>query len=192
LKKSLLNSTAARPGRAGAGSLPTGIHDLVWDPSALTVHSTIPNIPDHYEPADTWSRADALNTHAHLLHIFSATRGTLKDLERTQKTSRGWWIVWTRLLENALDAAGSAPSALSTIQESASETAEGTSIRSRRSNTEDGHEDILAASKEVMLIRRASDHIGFRSEGGPEGIGKVAQGIGIDTRRYIEELLSLL
>ncbi|RFU72182.1 hypothetical protein TARUN_10078, partial [Trichoderma arundinaceum] len=52
--------------------------------------------------------------------------------------------------------------------------------------------------KEIFLIRRASDHVGFRkasdegASGGGEGMGRLAQGIGVDTRRYVEELLTLL
>ncbi|CCC12434.1 unnamed protein product [Sordaria macrospora k-hell] len=48
LRKSLLRATAYRPERpfdsvaGGSGQ----IYDLVWDPKELTVHSTIPNIPE--------------------------------------------------------------------------------------------------------------------------------------------------
>ena len=42
-------------------------------------------------------------------------------------------------------------------------------------------------------MRRASDHAGFREgAAGSDGAGRLAQGIGVDTRRYVEELLSLL
>lgn len=179
LKKQLLASTTYRPERPNAGISGSNIYDLVWDSRLLTVHSTIPNIPETYEPQDSWSRADALSTHLHLLNIHSTTRSKVGHFERTQKTSRGWWIVWTRLLEDQADPNAS----LSTIRESASES---------RSDAEE--EDTPKVGKEIFLIRRASDHAGFRSEsgGGGEGAGKLAQGIGVDTKRYVEELLSLL
>lgn len=184
LRKPLLASTKFRPERPAAGPAASSINDLVWDPINLTVHSTIPNIPEQYTPQDTWSRADALSTHLHLLNLHGATRDKLTDLERTQKTNRGWWIVWTRLMEKS---AGDPSTNLSTIKESASDT--GTYSRAGTAEEEDQGPQV---EKEIFLIRRASDHARFRSEGGNDGAGKLAQGIGVDTRRYVEELLNLL
>jgi hypothetical protein len=62
-----------------------------------------------------------------------------------------------------------------------------------------------AWGKEIVLIRRASDHsAGIKGGGVPsfggtigtgggwaDGASRLAQGIGVDTRRYIEGLLSL-
>lgn len=176
LKKPLLASTRYRPDRPNAGS---SIHDLVWDPRSLTVHSTIPNIPETYEPQDSWSRADAISTHLHLLNIQASTRTSSTALERTQKTGRGWWIVWTRLHHARDDLSGS----LSTIRESDAD------AQSRAS----GDGEPPTVGKEIFLIRRASDHVGFSGEAGSgEGAGRLMQGIGVDTRRYVEELLSLL
>lgn len=178
LKKQLLASTTYRPERPSAGISGSNIFDLVWDSRRLAVHSTIPNIPETYEPQDSWSRADALSTHLHLLSIHSATRAKVDHFERTQKTSRGWWIVWTRLFEDQADPNASVSTTRDTSYDARS----------------DGAEEERKVGKEIFLIRRASDHVGFRSEsgGGGEGAGKLAQGIGVDTRRYVEELLSLL
>ena len=187
LKKSLVPSTSYRPDRPSMGSASQGINDLVWDPTTLTVHSTIPSIPEHYDEDDEWSRADALSTHLHILNIYGSTRRDTSEMERTEKTNRGWWIVWTRVLERRGDASAN----LSTIHESASET----DAASNRSEPDD---EPSPPSKEILLVRRASDHAGLRGvsgshlEGGGEGPGKLVQGIGVDTRRYIEELLSLL
>ncbi|KAL7939863.1 hypothetical protein V8C35DRAFT_287909 [Trichoderma chlorosporum] len=222
LRKPLLASTRYRPERPDAGPVSSHIQDLVWDPSSLTVHSSIPNIPDFFpDPAASlssalspsspaWSRADAVSTHLHLLSIYAATRSRIADLERTQKTSRGWWIVWTRVLQRT--AATPSPSTtatappLSTIHESASSS----SLTSRQDKAPSSRRSSSSASsssssspppavdKEIFLIRRASDHIGFRrasddgASGGGEGLGRLAQGIGVDTRRYVEELLTLL
>jgi hypothetical protein len=189
LKKPLLASARYRPERPSAGMSRSSIHDLVWDPKSLTVHSNIPNIPETYEPEESWSRADALSTHLHLLNIHRATRAKAAELERTQKTSRGWWIVWTRVLEHGREEEDASAS-LSTIRESTSDR------QSRTSADEMTDKEGMQATvgKEIFLIRRASDHVGFRSESSTsgEGAGRLAQGIGVDTRRYIEELLSLL
>lgn len=184
LRKPLLASTKFRPERPAAGPAASSINDLVWDPINLTVHSTIPNIPEQYTPQDTWSRADALSTHLHLLNLHGTTRDKLTDLERTQKTNRGWWIVWTRLIEKST---GDPSTNLSTIKESASDTGSYS-----RAGTAEEEEQGPQVEKEIFLIRRASDHARFRSEGGNDGAGKLAQGIGVDTRRYVEELLNLL
>lgn len=188
LKKPLLLSTHYRPERPtsrGASS----IYDLVWDPKGLTVHSTIPNIPENYVSPEPWSRPDAINTHLHLLNVHSTTRSRVTDLERTQKTNRGWWLVWTRLLERQSDN-NSNEEDLATIHEDGTDP--GTEAGTE--NKDDEAENPIVA-KEIFLIRRASDHAGRRGsyeEGGGEGAGRLAQGIGVDTRRYVEELLNLL
>lgn len=189
LKKPLLTSTSHLPERPSAGgSGSSSIHDLVWDPRLLTVHSTIPNIPETYEPEESWSRADALNTHLHLLNVYGAGLTGPTTLERTQKTSRGWWVVWTRLLAQPREEDPSA--SLSTIRESGPDS--GAEEDEGDRDEEDARRAAAAVvDKEIFLIRRASDHVGFRRDAA-EGAGRLAQGIGVDTRRYVEELLSLL
>lgn len=199
LRKPLLLSTSYRPYRPQSGP-PTAssIYDLVWDPKALTLRSTIPNIPETYEaPAskdESWSRADALSTHLHLLNIHITTRAQHTDTERTQKTSRGWWIVWTRLTKRQEDLSSS----LATIQESASSkdgrgdvTPQGTNGSQSKY---DADEEDTVVDREIFLLRRASDHARFRSDSlsNDSSAGKLVQGIGVDTRRYVEELLTLL
>lgn len=181
LKKALLASTNYRPERPKSGPAGSSIYDLVWDPDAFTVHSTIPCIPETYEPQDSWSRADALSTHLHVLNIHNYMRSHPLDVERTQKTGRGWWLVWTRLLDHSPqpDTNG-----LGTIQED-----DDRSVQSARGSASEKQAG-SSPGKEIILIRRASDHVGFRGEA--EGAGRLAQGIGVDTRRYVEELLSLL
>lgn len=185
LRKPLLQSTKYRPDRPASDSAASNnIFDLIWDPKLLTVHSSIPNIPDNYLDPSPWSRLDALNTHLHILTIYSASRSDSTSLERTQKTQRGWWVVWTRLLDQ--QRRDESPGNLSTIHESDSDIVQ----ESQDQDDEQGNPDI---SKEIFLIRRASDHVGFRNDvSGGDGAGKLAQGIGVDTRRYVEELLSLL
>lgn len=185
----------------GSGPNTQPIYDLVYDPRTLTVHSSIPNIPDPGtliaeglgSDAATagWSRVEALNVHSQILATVSSTRRTLSEIERTCKTNRNWWVVWMRL----------PPS-----QTAPPSTQEGES--------EEGHEQtefLTDRLREAFLIRKArdapaataksagsrfgsgmwssSDKTGGAAAGwGPKGL---AEGIGIDARRYVEGLLSL-
>jgi hypothetical protein len=199
LKKPLLASTAYRPEPERAA--PRTIYNLVWDPKQLTIHSTIPNIPES-SASDAWSRADAVNTHLHLLNIHATTRPRGSERERTHKTNRGWWIVWTRLLERA-------PSAQDTQQDqslspsrsrSSSKSGPGSGSETDGDDHPSSHEKHheMVVHKEIFLIRRASDHVGLRSistgdgGGGADGASRLVQGIGVDTRRYVEDLLTFL
>ena len=207
LKKQLLSSSAYRPGKPEGNSAASHIYDLVWDPRALTIHSTIPNIPEPSTPGTSnlpteqapWGRVEALNTHTQLLASYAASRNDDTEIERTCKTSRGWWIVWSRILERETLQAGSSSRSRSRV------TSE-TSSDDGESNSSDGPaSQELAVAKEIVLIRKAGDHdggsirsisssyMGGSSGGGgwADGASRLAQGIGVDTRKYIEGLLSL-
>ena len=173
------------------------VYNLVYDQTNLTIRSSIPNIPDLgstvNEPRDPathpWSRVESLNIHHRLLSTHLETRSRPLEVERTCKTSRGWWIVWIRMSEPPRQE-----------QESTNSNA---SI-----HTTDAHQ-------EAFLIRRSSDSVSpsgharnsssnrfFRDLGGASspglqasrtdtGPGKLVEGLGLDARRYIENLLSL-
>lgn len=200
LRKPLLSSTQYRPERprtgsgAGTSASSPGIHDLVWNPLDLSVHSTIPNIPDsiYGDPAAErhWSRADAVSTHLHMLNVFAATRSAANsDLERTQKTSRGWWVVWTRLVERSPPQRQPSGSARDSPATTAPPSPTAASVEQQQQQ-----QDPPVTSKEIILIRRASDHAGAggAAGSGPETVGRLAHGIGVDTRRYVEDLLNML
>ncbi|KAH9818181.1 Fungal hypothetical protein [Teratosphaeria destructans] len=115
-KASVLSSgTNSLPSR-GAGSQASHdtrpIFDLIHDPRSLTVHCSVPNIPDPGTPAAEglgssvgdskripvgWSRVEALNVHSAILNTLSSVKGKQAELERTSKTSRGWWVVWMKM-----------------------------------------------------------------------------------------------
>ncbi len=104
LQRPLLKSTSQRLARPLTSShvadARNPIYDLVWDPKSLVIMSSIPNIPPHghaYDNMPPWSRMEALSTHAQLLNTYIDTRFDEKELERTCKTSRAYWIVWTRI-----------------------------------------------------------------------------------------------
>ncbi|ESZ91418.1 hypothetical protein SBOR_8199 [Sclerotinia borealis F-4128] len=112
LIKPLLKSTSFRAPKpdipisplANINNPTAPIYDLLWDPKTLTLNSNIPNIPDPQqvqtqEQIDRlpWSRIEALNTHLQILHTYIATTTDKNTMERTAKTSRGYWILWTRI-----------------------------------------------------------------------------------------------
>ncbi|EKD16588.1 uncharacterized protein L3040_001330 [Drepanopeziza brunnea f. sp. 'multigermtubi'] len=230
LIKPLLLSTAYRasmPEVSATDESTTPIYDLVWDPKLLTVNSTIPNIPDPLQPQSStgslpWSRIDALNTHMQIVNTYVATTTDSSSVERTCKTSRGWWVVWTKIPDPDPP---EVPSSLergvpSLVKEDSTESQMvgpllstqgtstfGASIISGPAHPflENTYVEFVPKDKEIFLIRRASDHAAARftsrfpsgssmvnSEAGwTSGPGKLAQGIGVDTRRYIEGLLNL-
>ncbi|KAI1773565.1 hypothetical protein F4818DRAFT_449215 [Hypoxylon cercidicola] len=205
LRKPLATSTAYRPGRPDAGAVGSHIFDLVWDPEAITVHSTIPSIPTPMQIAQesvqpVWSRVEAINTHNQILNTYIATSMDSSELERTCKTSRGWWIVWTRVIEK--DSAQNSPE-----PPRSSDASQVTSLPHSESagsmDSQGGRNGAQVkgkVSKEIFLIRRAGEHTRLRglsssyAEGGSgwaDGASRLAQGIGVDTKKYIEGLLSL-
>ncbi|KAI9773921.1 MAG: hypothetical protein M1840_006147 [Geoglossum simile] len=158
------------------GSQP--IYDLIYDPKSLTIYSSIPTIPlpalleDRSTQADAWARVEALSVHQQILNIFTSTRHRNLELERTCKTSRGWWVVWMKL-----------PNL-------------GDNPTSNGDNKNSG-----LSHKEAMLVRKSSDYaprissLGYYGKdgagGSASGVVGLVEGIGIDTRKYIESLLSL-
>lgn len=173
----LWDASAARSTASSMNLQP--IYDLVYDPFNLSIHTSIPNIPEPGtaaaeglgSPVTPWTRVEALNVHSQILNTYIDTRQHSSELERTCKTSRGWWVVWMRLPHS----------------------------RPSNQSTEDSH-------RAALLIRKASDYVSpaarsIRSRFGGDfsgsnaasgwGPGKLAEGIGIDARKYIEGLLSL-
>jgi hypothetical protein len=106
------NKLPSKGGAANSEARP--IFDLIYDPRLLTVHTSIPNIPEPGTPAaeglgllvagsgsdalpSGWTRLDALNVHSQVLNTVQSVKGRRAELERTSKTSRGWWVVWMRV-----------------------------------------------------------------------------------------------
>lgn len=188
LQRPLLNSTSPErvSDRLSEAALPRStasiksaqpISDLVYDPLRLTVHSSIPNIP---EPGTAgaeglkdveakWSRVEALNVHTQILNTYSSTRRAKAELERTCKTGRGWWVVWMRLPQ-------------SSDPKNASLYREAFLIRKASDYTPPAARK--ASSRFGRDVRRSNPGAGW-------GPGKLAEGIGIDARQYIDGLLSL-
>jgi hypothetical protein len=144
------------------------------------------------------TRLEALNVHTQVLNTYIETRSCPWEAERTCKTSRGWWVVWMRLANVG-------------VQENADEKKKHASHTRPPSTTTEG-------PKEAFLVRKAGDYspqkgrrgtsgtkffqnIAGKSTGSQSdaaggggswiGAGKLAEGVGLDARRYIEALLSL-
>lgn len=189
LQQPLLNSTSPTKvaERVSEASMPKStvstrssqpISDLVYDPYNLTVHTSIPNIPEPGSAPSAseaagnpppWTRVEALSVHSQILNTFASTRRRPSEYERTCKTNRGWCVVWMRLPHVAA---------------------------SQQLNR--------MVYREAFLIRKASDYAApaAKSSGGGWGRnagaassgwgpGILAEGIGIDARQYIEGLVSL-
>lgn len=186
-------TTTSSAGGAEPNTQP--IYDIVYDPQTLTIHSSVPNIPDptlmtaeglssSVEPS--WSRVEALNVHAQIVATVSSTRRTMSEIEHTCKTSRGWWVVWMRL----------PPSQVEPSKDSDSETDEFYTDQLREAFLVRRARDAPTSSSRSASSRFASgmwkptgEKMGGAAAGwGPKGL---AEGIGIDARRYVEELLSL-
>jgi len=118
-------TTAAVTAGHNDGNNATPIYDLVYDPKSLTIRTSIPLIPDPGTPAaeglnigiagsitsslpshhetsvaePAWTRMEALNVYGAILATVTGTRerGGEREIERTGKTGRGWWVVWVRV-----------------------------------------------------------------------------------------------
>ena len=171
---------AAAPRSTASSNNMHPVCDLVYDPTRLTVHTTIPDIPEpglpavaEMKPAPFWTRVEALSVHSQILNTFTSTRRGASEIERTCKTSRGWWVVWMRLPSSSSSDAGTGQSKIFR---------EAFLIRK-------------ASDYESPAVRKSSGRFGKDVSGagasGGWGPGKLAEGIGIDARQYIDSLLSL-
>lgn len=162
------------------------VYDLVYDPSNLTIRSSIPNIPDlgshQTESSDPntppWSRVESVNIHHRLLNTYIETRSHPDELERTYKTNRGWWVVWVRV-------SGDDNHQEAFVVRKASDYVSPSSQHNRTgSNSARFFRDLGGASS-------SSSFSGFQFSRADMAPGKLAEGLGLDARRYIESLLSL-
>jgi hypothetical protein len=169
------------------------------------VHSSIPNIPDPGTliaeglSSDTslagWSRVEALNVHSQILATVTSMH-SLSEIERTCKTSRGWWVVWMRLPPSQATPSESKKSDAGEEQEPEGQQTEFFTHQLREAILIRRARDATAPTAKSSGSRFASgmwkasgDKTGGAAAGwGPKGL---SEGIGIDARRYIEGLLSL-
>lgn len=164
------------PDSTSTSKRPSPVYDLVYDPSNLTIRSSIPNIPDlvaytipespNFQP---WPRIECINIHHRILSTYLDTRARPLEVERTCKTSRGWWIVWVRMInsdDNANDTENEhKDEEVAKESNPSTPTAPSPSSSSSSPSQEKG---------EAFLIRKASDspptgHSHSHSRGGSTG-----------------------
>jgi hypothetical protein len=214
------------------------IYEVLYDEGSLTTISSVPNIPRplslsgpgdaevSYPKSDAdcppgWTRAEALNVHCAILDILASNRLSSSDdpssnlaggaIERSVKTSRGWWVVWGQL-RNALGTADSAHDITPTKatssgwlhtlnKQSAADAASQDYFSQQHSASTESH-------AQVILIRRAQNvdskgkarvtsGLGWNLSlgGAASEAGKMLDasrfGIGFDARKYMEGIVRL-
>ncbi|KAK2741795.1 hypothetical protein FQN55_008169 [Onygenales sp. PD_40] len=204
-------------GKGSAAQSP--IYDLIYDPSTQFIHTSLPNILEPGNPVQamklspsspesSWTRLDTLNIHTQILNTYIETRSRPSEIERTCKTNRGWWVLWMRLNDP--------PNSHDTLKQKEEQQL---SSPSPPHTPVSSHPTQNPPPKEAFLVRKASDYTppgharkssgtrflrdlsgvsgpsqsvaGGGRGGGRSGSGKIAEGIGLDARRYIEALLNL-
>lgn len=240
LQKPLLSSTSPMTAASRISTDPAtdpnksthcqSAYDLIYDPSNLTIRSSIPNIPSlasfpelpeaRHSPrtpslsptrpqTQKWSRIESLAIHQRLVVTYIDTRSRPQELERTCKTSRGWWILWVRIPQST------APSPKPQPLNSVSSSVALSSMDDAKTGDSPSRNLIPAPSlqpHEAFLVRKASDYVPptshgrmssgarfFRDLGGASSKlsasraettpSKLTEGIGLDARRYVEGLL---
>lgn len=221
------------------------IFDLVHDPLNLSVHASIPNIPMPgslaaeglgFSPGGStmpegWSRVEAINVHSAMLEVIRSTRrlpglvgeGGERELERSVKTGRGWWVVWMRLDdETSTESEKKLTPTLSSLAGNSyhkndyfGSLASRTSDHTAQAPAPPESLAMIAGSREAILVRRARDALppgkqksrgtsgiwgmgltgggdsGGKDAGSGWGPARLAEGVGVDARKYVEGLLSL-
>lgn len=197
---------AATSGSALTATEGSGLYPVGWTRAeALNVHSTVLEIV-----RDVRRNRGGVGG-----------SGLVEERERSVKTGRGWWVVWMRVAAarsrrgsaaahghahavNAGEAVGG---------EKGDDDDDASSTRAIRELTPDEQpEEDETIYKEAILVRRARDagssirasgkrtgsgFFGFGgSSGGKDaasgwGPARLAEGVGVDARRYVEGLLSL-
>ncbi|EPQ67862.1 Bgt-5322 [Blumeria graminis f. sp. tritici] len=228
--KPLSSSTmyrAVRPEVETSGMLNTPIYDMVWDARSRKIMSNIPNIPNPAEALYSssgplpWGRSEAINVHIQIIKAYTAGHDDARQVERTCKTDRDWWIFWARVpfpphssarassinatSTDGVVATGSGKSAIEYIAgvHAPSPNVNGFSLSTGWEQARCGRSS-ARTEREVILLRRSSE-VAARSvsrfASGASGMGSegqstlglidIGQGMGFDSRRYVEYLMSV-
>lgn len=164
------------------------------------MHSSLPNIP---EPGTLlaeglssgislvggWSRVEALNVHSQILATVGSTRKEFSEIERTCKTSRGWWVVWMKLPPSQHEEKEDEDSEAEKQGYDTDQLREAFLVRRAHDSVERSTKISSGRFGSGMWGGASAQKTGGAAAGwGPKGL---AEGIGIDARRYVEGLLSL-
>ena len=229
-------SSASRSPSKRAATNP--IYHLIYDPRLLALYTNIPNIPEPGTPAaegiltaltgvgdgstrTSWTRSEAMNVHSQILNTLVSVKGRRTEIERTSKTSRGWWVVWMKVppsvdneeAKKGEDSVGTESNVLN--EGSGNKVREGTPSIAPAEGQTDPH-------RIVFLVRKASEsstaakppstssramssmlsNMSFGLAGRDEdetvgasagfGPAALAGGIGVDAKKYVDGLLTSL
>ena len=210
------------------------VYHLIYDPKTLTIQTNLPNIPEPGTPAAegifssgrsqdnptsrAWTRIEALGVHSSVLNTLESVKKRKNEIERSCKTSKGWWIVWMKVAPSAVLPAP-APPGKGTIDIAETSAHAETHAHSAREAQDDSRIAILVrktldppalstkavsstAGSRAMRSMYAAMTLGLgRSRSalheqtvGPEvgrGPAALAGGIGLDARAYVDSLLGL-
>lgn len=160
-----------------------------------------------------WTRVESLNVHTQVLNTYMVTRrgeGGANEIERTVKSSRGWWIVWMRVpVSMSMSEATPSPSPSPARSQGGYFADTPASRRDERNGRGDECEGFLirktietskgsaATSREKSgkwLLGEGRDISGASTSGNAAATTTargVVEGVGVDARRWIEGLVKL-
>jgi hypothetical protein len=203
---------------AYAPSANNPVYDLVYDPVNLSCHTSLPNIPDLGHPgqpsyttnltssAAQWTRLEALNVHSHILFTLQHSSRNTQETERTSKTSRLWWIVWLRIPQPGDDISTPKFSRVDNCRVAFLVRRARDGVKQERRGKKGMVGRVSSGMYNLVGVRGGGGDggggsgygYGFFGGGGGEsdaqgsaGAGALAGGIGVDARKYVENLLSL-
>ncbi|KEF56462.1 uncharacterized protein A1O9_08043 [Exophiala aquamarina CBS 119918] len=170
-----------------------------------------------------WTRVDALNTYTHVLNIWAATRARgpafsesqaeREEIERSVKTSRGWWVLWMRIGarkespdENNDASSAKASQEVISAKSKVREAKEAFLVRRSPQDRTSAARDASGTRGEPRSISSSGrwllrDHPRSRDASGSGGglsassattnARAVGEGVGVDARKWIERLIRL-
>ena len=188
------------------------VFDLVYDPVNLSCHTSLPNIPEPgqvlpltgaistsssgKDAPPQWTRLEALNIHSHILFTLQHSSRNDQETERTSKTTRHWWVVWLRIPQpGEQDARRPRPEYCRTaflVRKARDQVVEKRSLgmggmgKGMASRVSSGMYNLVG-----VRGGSSADTEGTQGSAGWGSAGALAGGIGIDARKYVENLLSL-
>lgn len=181
------------------------VFDLVYDPVNLTIHTSLPNIPEPgqvlpqngnigttssgRDAPPPWTRLEALNVHSHVLATFKDSLRHPGETERTSKTSRHWWVVWLRVPQpGQQDGVVPRPEHCRTaflVRKARDHVVQGPKSSSSRVASR-----VSSGMYNLVGVRGGGEQ-SEENAGGWGSAAALAGGIGVDARKYVENLLSL-
>jgi hypothetical protein len=206
-------SSPPQPSSVNAAAVPfapprnSPVWDLVYDPVNLSCHTSLPNIPEHGQTPYTgvisgrdaqpqWTRLEALNVHSHILFTLQHSSRNTQETERTSKTTRHWWVVWLRIPQPDDDEA-KYPRPIEfartafLVRKARDHVVERKGIGMGMGMGKGMASRVSSGMYNLVGVRGGSSENEDAQGAGWGSAGAMAGGIGVDARKYVENLLSL-